>query len=233
MRSRGLAWALAGAIVLVYGVAFACSTPETVGLTSGFLGAESWESELVVPRNLAVLEIEGVELLDERDEVIALMPVVDALWSRPSEPLEVGSVIRIGHQEAEVSEAIDETPPTAPGLASARVRVFDVDPAGAGCTISASPCDGTQTLYLDFVPASDDFSAPERITYAVYAGTTAAEAAEASLPLRLLLAPHAEDASLMDGWGVHDTEGVEWLSLAAVDQAGNVSARTSPVRIAR
>jgi hypothetical protein len=226
-------------VVLAYGVAFACSAVPSMGVTSGFLGLESFApatTELTVPRNLAVVDMEiddPVALLDELGEVIELEPVVGTPWSRPVASLEPGSRVKVGHREALVVDLIDETPPSAPELTSARVHVFEYRDSGCGCTIVEPSCTGLETLYLTIAPAEDDYSARERITYALFAGSTSGEAAAATWPLRLLTGWGDDETELSMSWGLHDTDDVEWVAIAAVDQAGNMSARTMPVRLAR
>src|SRR5690606_2642171 len=114
---------------------------------------------------------------------------------------------------------LDEAAPSAPELQKARVSVVD---SRRGCLRPASPCEGNATLHLTIVPAADDFSPPERITYAMYGGATSDEAAGAELPHRLLVA-RGDGSELGESWNLGDVDDVEWVALTAVDQAGNES----------
>jgi hypothetical protein len=237
MKTRGLAWGLAGAIVLAHGVvALACKVVPYLGVTAGFLGAATYSGSgagaLHVPRNVVVADMdvdEPVELLDEASAVIDLEPVPGTVWLAPVALLEAGVRVTSHYAEAVVDDVIDETSPSAPELVGARVHVVR---SGGGCRSRISTCEGIETLYVTIDPSDDDYSPPDRLTYAVYGGIDAGEAESAALPVRLLV-PAGDGTELRETWGMLDTDDVEWLAIAAVDQAGNVSARSAPVRLRR
>jgi hypothetical protein len=237
MKTWTLAWGLAAAIVLAYGAALACSVIGYTGVTAGFLGVANYTAPqgLHVPRNVAIASMaslpaaEPAALQDDVGDEIELEPVAGTVWWTPVAPLEPGAHVQSGVVGATVDDVIDETLPSAPSLTRARVHVVE---SGRGCLRPVSTCEGMETLYLTIEESSDDYSPPERITYAMFGGSTASEAEAAELPIRLLVT-RPDTSELVETWGMLDTDPIQWVAIAAVDQAGNVSARTAPVRLSR
>jgi hypothetical protein len=157
---------------------------------------------------------------------VPLELVPDTPWSRPAEPLAGGVVVHVDGFALTTTDAIDEAPPSAPDLLSAGLHYL----GDTGCGRDTTGCNGTD-LILRIEPATDDQTAAEHLSYALFGGATADEAAAATSPLRLLLASPAEPTESLEIWEPLEPEMVEWVALAAVDQAGNLSARTAPVRV--
>lgn len=76
------------------------------------------------------------------------------------------------------------------------------------------------------MPAADDHADRDHITYAVYVGTTADEAASSETAFALMV----EQSYELDGFGTFGAH-ARYVAIAAVDQAGNVGPRSPSVRV--
>ena len=126
-----------------------------------------------------------------------------------------------------VTEAADESPPSAPVIEDAWLEVK--------ATSAGRSCDGSHArYYLEVSGAVDDRAAPEHLTYLVYEGSE--PDLGGSIPTHFL-APEAEPPTADEGrpepnlwyWGEEADRGSErWVMVRVADQAGNVSAASEP-----
>ena len=123
-----------------------------------------------------------------------------------------------------IGDYMDDQAPTAPQTLSGSIE-FNED----GC--GTSSCGEYTELRVAIEPASDDHAPPLALVYAVYLATSKAKAATAPVPEILLEVSEFGDPSLWtlldDKWS--DSEA--WLSISALDAAGNESPRTEPIRV--
>lgn len=123
-----------------------------------------------------------------------------------------------------IGDYVDDQAPTAPKVLSGSVE-FNED----GC--GTSSCGEYTELRVAIEPASDDHIPPLALVYAVYLATSKAKAATAPVPEILLQVSEFGDPALWtlldDQWSDSDA----WLSISALDAAGNESPRTDPIRV--
>lgn len=111
-----------------------------------------------------------------------------------------------------------------------------VDASGATHVIAAA-CEGCAYGSADIsrltltVNASDDLGRPERLTFAIYLGQTVEGALAAAEGAPALLAMERDDGLVSVPLPRGDTSG--FLAVRAIDQAGNASALSAPLAIAR
>lgn len=144
----------------------------------------------------------------------------------PSEPLQGGASYELnGSTTFTVADFIDTEPPAAPVLMGQSASVSE---GSEGC--AQDSCGTMVTVTARIAPGSDDRTPPERLTYALYLGASAQKARQSELPARLGLLEAGETWFFADDvWAERDM----YLSVAALDFAGNQSTRTEPVLLRR
>lgn len=212
-------------------IASACSYPATwTSAVLGFVDYQIPSGSFAVPRNLAVFSGATTQRpgLSAYTEVTYGDPTLRRLSPMP----EAGAELTIAGNGATtdagtlgtvlvVADYVDSEPPSAPQVTHTRVEADET----SGC---GTPKCGAPTTELRIVPATDDFSPGERLTYAVHIGATAS-AATLSAPVGYQV-PHAGTDDLL----VLQTRAAgQFVVVQAVDQAGNRSAFSAPVRVAR
>jgi uncharacterized protein (TIGR03382 family) len=216
----------------------ACDVPSPPSVTSGILGFDGGNPELApdapLPRNLALVywSSRGVPRLTLDGAPVALEPLGPSAEAgttgmmAPSEPLRSGARYELdGSTAFTVADFIDTEPPSAPVLADQSVSVSD---GREGCAYDS--CGPMVTVTARIAPGSDDRTPPERLTYALYLGASAQKARQSEVPARLGLLENGETWFFADdAWAERDM----YLSVAALDFAGNQSTRTEPVLLRR
>jgi uncharacterized protein (TIGR03382 family) len=216
----------------------ACDISFPPSVTSGILGFESGTPELSpgsqLPRNLALTywSTRGEPRLTLAGAAVALEPLGPSPEAgeiglmTPSEPLQSGALYQLdGSTAFTVADFIDTEPPSAPVLADRSVSVSD---GRDGCAYDS--CGPMVTVSARIAPGSDDHTPPERLTYALYLGASAQKARQSETPASLGLLENGETWFFAaDAWAERDM----YLSVAALDFAGNQSTRTEPVLLRR
>jgi hypothetical protein len=173
----------------------------------GFLGLDDSEKEVEAPRNVAV--VHNPELMDISSRPPTTVPVVEhsveGLW-RPETPLPPGTPLESIDQTVITTGVIDTEAPTGIELLSVSTRS------------SIGDCYGSLRVDAAAWP-SDDHTPRNRLVYAVYAGSTQAEATESSAPVELVLYDLISDL------------GLPWVAISVLDQAGNESPRSEAVEV--
>ncbi|MBO6934182.1 MAG: hypothetical protein JJ863_04385 [Deltaproteobacteria bacterium] len=199
------------AIVLPGSVALACSLADepAPGVVLGYARYHSVPAEEIdpVPSNVA-----GA-MADAGGDAFSSAGV--PLWRHPEgEP-----VMTLGGTIIPRTDIVDSTPPSRPTITSAQLMS-----SGGGC--GAYGCGRLNTFHFE-IDATDDIAPAERLTYAVY--FTDDESAPAGEPDKLLV--HDWDGQLW-GWGSESDEGARIFAwVRALDQAGNASELSEPVRV--
>jgi MYXO-CTERM domain-containing protein len=173
----------------------------------GFLGSFPDEQDVEAPRNVAV--VHNPELLDISAWPPTNVPVVehsvDGLW-RPETPLPPGTPLESITQTVITTDAIDTEAPTA-------IELLSVSTGG-----SIGGCFGS--LRVDAAASRTDDQTPgNRLVYAVYAGSTRAEAMESPARVALVL------------YSLIPDPGLPWVAISVLDQAGNESPRSEAVEV--
>lgn len=241
MRERTLALLFALAIFAVYGVCFATSSTIRSAEPQYFLGYAPdldllrFEEEPPIPRNALFVHTHRIYVNGYAHELEAVHGSPD--FSRSPEPLPARASVTLGPEVSppvrRVADFIDEEAPTEPTLRSAAyVRIEETE--GCGCTIKGSSAsEMSWHLSIELDPAEDDFTPWGRMTYAIYLGESAEEAASAATPTRHLIAEYqTRIADFSQSWGFQELlEEARFLAVEALDQAGNRSARTAPIEL--
>jgi hypothetical protein len=116
------------------------------------------------------------------------------------------------------ADYVDNQPPTAPTV------------TGGALVWRAAFATCPATVSLEFTiaePATDDYAPAETLAYAVYLATSAEAAATASTPYVLLAGPSALPF-IMGSWSEDDSA---YITVSAMDFAGNESPRSAPVLV--
>lgn len=191
--------ALLGSGALLAGTATANSCIPALDVRWGFLGSYDREEEVEAPRNVAI--VRNPELLDISSWPPTTVPVVEhavrGLW-RPETPLRPGTPLESIGQTVVTNDVIDTEPPTA-------LEVLSVSRGG---------CAGSLRVDAEESP-TDDHTPNNRLVYAVYAGSTAAEAEEGLEPKAFAL-----------GFWLLPGVRFPWVAVSVLDQAGNESSRS-------
>jgi hypothetical protein len=173
----------------------------------GFLGLSDDEKGVEAPRNVAV--VHNPELNDISSWPPTAVPVVphwvEGLW-RPATPLPSDTPHESITQTVITTDVIDTEAPTG-------IELLSVSAGG-----SIGGCGGTLRVESAGSP-SDDQTPRNRLVYAVYAGSTQAEAMESSAPVELVLYDLISDL------------GLPWVAISVLDQAGNESPRSEAVEV--
>jgi hypothetical protein len=122
----------------------------------------------------------------------------------------------------------DELAPSRPEVVGGNLNFHD----GTGACSGDSCGDYTSASMRLRTPSTDEQTSPERLVYAIYFGTSGQESQTKAGADALHMSPSIPgDATLWeivdDDWMNHDV----FVSLAAIDQSGNVSERSDPVQI--
>jgi hypothetical protein len=198
------------------------------------LSHEGWSdaAQIELPRNAALLfqqladPAAPVEVgTDARGEPLSVLlepvrqgPPGQNVY-RSVEPLPVGAEL----SSKTVADYVDESPPTAPRVLGGAV-VFN-DGTGA---CGGNSCGDYTDLSLEIELSEDDHLRGEQLVYAVYLGTTRERAATAVRPDYVLRATGNQLWALVPDRWTHDEA---YVSLSALDLAGNESPRSEPVKV--
>lgn len=201
----------------------ACSPAESGSqIRSGPLGFRPFVTVTSgdVPRNVAVVE-PGWSF---EQDAGALEWMLDATlrFSRPVELFDAGTTLNFSGSTFRVIDVVDSAPPTVPGLLSARSH------GGGSSGVGCNRCGVVATYSIELVPAADDLTPTEHLSYLVFFGATAEEAQ--SNPLAD--GPFVPLGTTIGGGGGVGQSARRFVALAAVDQAGNTSARSPSLRAA-
>jgi hypothetical protein len=151
---------------------------------------------------------------------------------KPVEPLPANANIApFGWVEYEqrfvTDERIDEVPPTPPSVSDGSVQRHESDTA---CGMDSCGNYTFMTVKLSAL-GNDDVTAPERLVYAVFVGSTAAEAATKTDADRLHSGDAIWDGVIYEGLDASYLNRDVFVSFATLDESGNLSARTAPIQI--
>ncbi len=128
----------------------------------------------------------------------------------------------VGGVEIPVSDVVDEEAPSTPTVTAATLTASGSD----GCA-SYTSCGRIVSFEFE-VDATDDVALEGRLTYAFYF-TDSADEEVGARPDKVLV--RAYDGTLW-GFGTEADEGASiFVRVRAIDQAGNVSALSEPVRV--
>jgi hypothetical protein len=133
-----------------------------------------------------------------------------------------------------VGDYVDDAPPETPRIAGGSIEHLD---GASGCDKEDDGCGNGPSTYLQFAiaeHAKDDHTAVQRVSYAVYLERSAGEARAATMPFLLLHSPVvfgdgplSQIISLSHDWADADA----FISVSALDMAGNESPRTEPYQV--
>jgi hypothetical protein len=147
--------------------------------------------------------------------------------AKPDEPMPAHLVILSGGAQSAIGDYLDEAPPDTPQIIESSVRHDD---GGEGCAGGASSCAGFTNLGVTLsAPAKDDHTPAERIAYLVYLERSAETTRTTRTPFALVSAAGTINqatlfVSLDPSWADSDA----FVSVSAIDWAGNESPRTEP-----
>lgn len=230
-RNRARATVVLG--LLAPSAAFACTVARTSIHDLPGVHDYAWpEGSIDVPRNLAVFDgatqrISALASYTETTLGDAAMPTLTPMPSAGTQIVlsaggwAVGDGGVRGPSVLNVIDYIDTEAPSAPVVGSARDTTSD---APSGC--SSTTCGGVPSFVVRLTPSTDDFTPAERITYAVYIGTTV-ESASGSLPIEYRIA----DDGTVDSLTVQNSGIDQYVAVQAIDQAGNRSPLSTPVLV--
>jgi hypothetical protein len=125
----------------------------------------------------------------------------------------------------EVDDIIDVTPPAAPTVVGGEVGHYDDQ--DDSCNGDSGGCGQYTYLSVDVVAPEDDHSPPDRLTYAIYVGYTAEQARDAEEISHLAYASPDLWATTLLPLSPADV----YVSVSAIDMAGNESERSDPAKI--
>lgn len=189
----------------------------------------------LVPRNVAVFPRLHV---DDTPSVVADGTIV-ALRSLPApiagitffqslhtavDPLPVGAEIQADPSAAPVAVVGDYTDTTAPE--QLRVARGHLSVSSSGCGEESS-CDDIAFIDVELDPPSDDHTPSDNLVYAVFLGGTAAEVRDAAEPTQILL---TTGGAISLPRTVNPERNL-FITIVAIDFAGNVSARSNPFQV--
>lgn len=157
---------------------------------------------------------------------------------RPVEIIEPGALVYLRGAFAPsgivVGEIIDELPPSRPSLVEASYLRFYEQHGCGGVPESVSFDDSLPgELFIEFEGDGDDHAGWDSLTYLIYVGETASEAAMSAASIHYLIAESEgrlvdleRETSLM-----HALENARFVAIEAVDRAGNRSERSAPIEL--
>jgi hypothetical protein len=196
----------------------------TVPRNAAFLWYRSWLDGSSTPPVIANDRATGAAVLGV--EVPSSFVSDLQVLLRPTVPLDPTRNYRDPHTGVMlVPEAGDDTtPPEAPVILAASLEMFDL--GGGGCGGSGSCGSGTTTsiqIQLAGATADQPFGS-EHLTYAAYVGFSREEALTGPYALKLFIGAPTFRLDLSGHPSGHDV----YVSLAAIDQAGNIGPRSEP-----
>lgn len=202
--------ALLGAVVWVPRWGSARSCYPAMSVRWGFLGLSDFEEGVAAPRNVAI--VRNPELRDISTWPPTIVPVVEhsveGLW-RPATPPPPGTPLESPISQTVITtDLIDTEAPTG-------IELLSVSSGGA-----TGGCSGTLKFDAAASP-TDDQTPSDRLAYAVYAGSTQAEAMESPARVALLRYSYSPIAN----------PGLPWVAISVLDQAGNESPRSEAVEV--
>jgi hypothetical protein len=158
--------------------------------------------------------------------------------AKPDELLPLNSDITVSDgrttTSVTVGDYVDDAAPETPRITSGSIQHIE---GPSGCDKEEDSCGSGPWTDLQFTiaeHANDDHTPAERATYAIYLERSAAEARAATMPFVLLRSPMLlSDGSLLHAISVdHDWADADaFISVSALDMAGNESPRTEPYRV--
>jgi len=235
-----LAWCVAAVAALWASAsrpAAACDPPSPPSITGGLLGfgdlMPMTPISAELPRNVAFAFWPGhgePQLMQDQSEV-----ELEPLGPEPSPghaglatartPLEPGRAYRYEGVAFTVQDFLDEEAPARPTLSGADLAVAEHE---SGCLGGSSCGDRTVVVRARPLAGPDNHTPTERLTYALYLGSTPEAAREAMEPARFGVLESGETWFFAaDAWADRDV----FISIATLDFAGNESERTDPIRI--
>jgi hypothetical protein len=142
----------------------------------------------------------------------------------PLEPLEPGMGYTLDHDlPLVIDDYVDETAPSPPAVRGGAVNVSEEEGFCA-----QSSCGTLVVLHVDLDPGEDEHTPRQNLTYAVFVQGSAERARNAEQPARLALLAGSQVSFFLDeAWADRDV----WVSVAALDLAGNPSERTEPMMV--
>jgi hypothetical protein len=123
-----------------------------------------------------------------------------------------------------VDDYIDEAAPEPPRIHKASMRASDY---GGSC--GGSSCGDIVSVQVQVTPGADDHTPAAALTYAMYIGESAQAALTTTQVERFLLLNGQEELIFREHYDWSDRD--MFVSVSALDHAGNESARTEPVQI--
>jgi hypothetical protein len=227
-------WTLgtSAAFFAIGGVAFACDLVPAPEVLRGILGSSfqlgGSGAEIALPKNFAIVDRGPTPTLDD-GTVLSFEPTDLTGIARVTTDVAPGSTITTASSEiARVEDVIDTTPPSAVTLAGGSFEVSEGDDGGAfGCGAMSS-CGTISRLMIDADAATDDHTASQRITYAIFLGSSQAEVTTSAVPDGFFVRDNGTLWRFAD-----EAEGERdiWVVVAAIDLAGNVGPRSTPMQI--
>ncbi|WP_437820160.1 hypothetical protein [Sorangium sp. So ce1078] len=233
-----LTLAVALGVLTAGGRASACDPVDT-SVSEGFLSAAAPGEPTTVPRNVAIViwgdlpelshllveEATGAAVAGAGSDVPVAPPGYSVI--RPAETLAPDTTYRLRlrptvERLVRTSDVIDDSPPSAPELASGDVEFHAQEPAcGSG------GCPDMTTLTFDLAKRSEDDQTPaESLVYAVYVGFSPEQALTKSQPDAWL------QGDSMFLYVDEDHVGRDvYIAVAAIDEAGNESARSEVLQV--
>lgn len=157
---------------------------------------------------------------------IATTRVGDEAFSALADLAPEGATLTVGAVSAVVGAAVDTTAPTMPVVQSARQ-----DTGNHAALRSCGPTCDVMTFSLELTPSMDETASLQLLTYELYFGNSEAEAADELTAPRvrasaLGASPESATVVVPEAFGAY-------VAVAALDQAGNRSARSVPHRVTR
>jgi hypothetical protein len=234
VRIGWVASSVLAACSLPAALALACELESFPAVTSGVLGFDPFEPDAQprLPRNPAVAfwssgsmpvvtDVAGDEV--EFDRLGPEPPPGHVGLLTPLEPLEPGMGYTLDQSlPLVIDDYVDETAPSPPAVRGGAVDISEED----GFCLAQSSCGTIVALHVDLDPGQDEHTPRQNLTYAVFVQGSAERARSAELPARLALLAGGQVSLFLDEvWAERDV----WVSVAALDLAGNPSERTEPM----
>lgn len=229
---HSIAASLALAILGIGGVAWACDLVPPPVITRGILGSAfqtNGASELVLPRNFAIVEAAGIPPMLDDGTVLAFQSTELRGIARVGTDVAPGSTITSAVSEvARVEDVVDTTPPSAVAITGGAFTISEGDDGGPfGCQ-SISSCGTIVRLAVDVDAATDDHTPSDRMTYALFIASSESGATSSMTPDGFFVRDGTEIWRFGD-----EAEGDSdiWVAVAPIDLAGNVGPRSAAMQI--
>ena len=149
--------------------------------------------------------------------------------AKPDELLPASRDIAVGdgHRNSsyKIGDYVDQTPPARPVVTGGGIEHYD---PSSGCGTAVSSCGESTVLRFAIAePVRDDQAPAAFIAYAVYLERSVDEALASPTPLVLLAGPDFLSMHLDHAWIDSDA----FISVSAIDFAGNESPRSEPYQV--